>query len=465
MIVRTLFKHDGRFAVGEVEVKLLPGVPQLHIVGQPDAQIRECGLKLKSALRSCQLEWPQGHQIVVNLRPSHFRKSSFGAELAVALGFMAVTGQLSEALTARLSEWVVYGELALDGRVFAPYDLAPAMRALESPVLSGEAGERVREGCWWQIATLGQPEAIRIERSFDWARYWRAPEFPDWEFHADAAEALWLSAHMNLNVLLAGPQGSGKSTWAKALYSLTPPPSTAAMSELTDLFGDEVLEQGWRPLEKPHHSVTPLAMIGGGSPLFPGVISRAHGGLLVMDEFLQFSPTVLEALREPVENGHIEHARRGERARFPADFQLIGTTNLCPCGKLNPEPEKPRSCTRSLNRCRAVCDRLSGPIMDRFDLVVMSHKWLLRGGKVRYAEVRARVEASREFVRERGPVKCTIPSWVGDMELSHRRRNSLLRVARGLADRERSVKIRDEHFNEAQKLVDTPMANIQQLFA
>src|ERR1700733_603839 len=103
MIVKTLFQNDGRFSLGEVEIKLLPGIPLLHVVGQPDTHIKECGIKLKSALRSCDLNWPQGHQIVVNLRPSHFRKSSSGADLAIALGFLALTGQLSEAVTRRLA--------------------------------------------------------------------------------------------------------------------------------------------------------------------------------------------------------------------------------------------------------------------------------------------------------------------------------------------------------------------------
>ncbi len=465
MIVRTLFKHEGRFAIGEVEVKLLPGVPQLHIVGQPDSQIRECGIKLKSALRSTQMEWPQGHQIVVNLRPAHFRKSSFGVELAVALGFMAATNQLSDTVRAKLSEAIVYGELALDGRVFAPYDLASAIRSVKECLLSGEAQDSVRDGRWWLLSTLNQQEPALVQRNFDWQKFWRAPEFPDFEFHQKAADALWLAAHMHLNILLAGPQGSGKSTWARALYSLTPAPTGAAMSELMDLFGEEVLQQGWRPFEKPHHSITPLAMIGGGSPLFPGVISRAHGGMLVMDEFLEFPAAVLEALREPIENGHIEHARRGERARFPADFQLIGTTNLCPCGKLNPDPDKMKSCTHSLIRCRSVCARLSGPVMDRFDLVVMSHEWLQRGERQRFSEIRSTVEAVRDFARQRGAVKGSIPAWVVQLELSHRRRNSLLRVARGLADHARSVEIRDEHYRAAFDLAEKPMAHIQQLFA
>jgi magnesium chelatase family protein len=406
---------------------------------------------------------------VVNLRPPHFRKSSSGVDLAVALGFLALTGQLAPEVRTRLEESVVYGELALDGRVFAPHDLSVAMRAVEVPLLSGEPTGVVREGSWWQLNTLGQEQPRSIQKAFDWSRIWRPPEFPDWEFQADAAEALWLTAHMGLNVLLAGPQGSGKSTWARALYALTDQPSPEPMCELLDLFGEDVLSAGWRPFEKPHHSITPPAMIGGGSPLFPGVISRAHGGVLLMDEFLEFDAEVLEALREPIERGVIEHARRGERVRYPAAFQLVATTNLCPCGKLNPEPPdgRPvgRQCSLSLGRCRSVCGRLSGPLMDRFDLVVLSHKWLLRGPRVSFTEVRRRVAQSRAFARTRGEVLPTLPTWVRELELSHRRRNSLLRVARALADRAGRPGIDDEYFHQAMGWVESPMAHITQLFA
>src|SRR5580693_7585194 len=123
MMVKTLFQYEGRFGLGEVEIKLLPGIPLLHVVGLPDAHIKECGIKIKSALRSCDLNWPQGNQIVVNLRPSYFRKSSSGADLAIALGFLALTGQLAEPIRSQLAKSVVYGEVALDGRVFAPPDL------------------------------------------------------------------------------------------------------------------------------------------------------------------------------------------------------------------------------------------------------------------------------------------------------------------------------------------------------
>ncbi len=466
MIVKTLFQHEGRFACGEVEIKLLPGIPILHVVGLPDAHIRECGIKLKSALRSSGLHWPQGHQIVVNLRPSYFRKSSSGVDLAVALGFLALTEQLPESVASKLSDHVVYGELALDGRVIAPFDLPSALRAAEAPVITGLASPRIRDGEWWQIETLAQKELTHVARLFCWDEFWREPKLPEMELHPLAAEALLLAAHLDLNVLVAGPQGSGKSTWAKLLYALTSSPDPGKMCELQDLFGESVLESGWRPFEKPHHSITSLAMIGGGSPLFPGVISRAHGGVLVMDEFLEFPSPVLEALREPLENGFVEIARKGDRAKFPAQFQLIGTTNLCPCGKLDLNPQKNRACQRGLFRCRSVCERLSGPLMDRFDYLLFSHEWLGRfQERVPCSEVKRRLTELRQFAVLRGETPTEMPEWIRMLGHSHRRNTAVLRVARGLADLGHSVTVEPEHYGLAYDKVVRPMDRIAQLFA
>lgn len=275
-----------------------------------------------------------------------------------------------------------------------------------------------------------------------------------------------LATHMNLNVLVAGPQGSGKTTWAKALYALTPPPELSSLLELADVFGDEILDNTWRPYEAPHHLTTPQAIVGGGSPIAPGIISRAHGGLLMMDEFLEFHPNVLEALREPIESGVIEIARKGVRERLPARFQLVATTNLCICGRLNPSREKLVTCSHSLGRCRSVCFRLSGPLMDRFDVLLFSHTWLGRGiRRVSTLEVRNMIDRMAAFAAERGPVESSIPDWLGDLELSHRRAQSLLKVARGLADLDGSVRILDHHFQSASNIVITPMEDLKKLFA
>lgn len=463
MTVKTLFQQNGKLELGDVEVKLLPGIPQLHIVGLPDASIRECGIKLKSAMRSCGLEWPTGHQIVVSLRPMGARKGGAGVDLAIALAYMAVTDQLPPGLRELASNQIVYGEVALNGDVCAPADLASALRfAGDRPVLTGGLQREVREGRWWEIARLNQDTPVAREKVFDWENYWRRPELPSLQLHEKAARLLLLSVHMRLSVLVAGPQGSGKTTWARLLHAMMPPPETPQMHELAEMFGDEALDTRWRPLEQPHHTITPQAMIGGGLPIVPGVISRAHGGLLLMDEFLEFHPYVLESLREPVESGFVELARKGSRERFPAEFQLIGTTNLCPCGKLNPNGR--RSCTYNLIRCRSVCARLSGPILDRFDLLALSHEWTARES-VSPMDLLARLEELREFALKRGEMPENPPHWTGEVGLSHRRRKSIWKVARGLADLEASEKVTSKHVTDAFDLVVTPMLKLREVFA
>ena len=470
MIVRTLFKQNDEFRIGEVEVKLLPGIPVLHVVGRPDGYMRECGLRLKSALRSAEYQWPQGHQIVVNLRPSYLRKSSSGLDLAIALGFLALTNQVSAAVSTLLQTCIVYGEVTLDGRVFAPPDLEGALRKIAEPILSGGDDNRIRDGEWRALSTLRDSVAVTLSRKFSWEGTWTRPELPPLEFTQDAVDTLCLVAHAGLNVLVAGPQGSGKTTWAQALHALTPPPDPVRMVELRQMFGDKAVSVGWRPFERPHHTTSTRGMIGGGHPLTPGIISRAHGGVLVMDEFLEFSPSVLEGLREPIEHGYVEHARQGEKASYPARFQLVGTTNLCPCGKLNPEGPRPGvsskpSCPHSLTRCRTVCARLSGPIMDRFDLLIFSHPWLHKGPRVSLQSARDEIDRLAAFATSRGPDPQSTPSWVRDLEFSHRRRNALLRVARALADREESARVRLPHYMSAKTLVTQSMSVLGQLFA
>lgn len=467
MIVQTLFQQDGSHRLGQVEVKLLPGIPQLHIVGLPDAAIRESGIKIKSALRSCGLVWPQGQQIVVSLRPADFRKSGAGVELAIAMAYLALTEQLAPMVSAALSESVVYGELALNGDVFAPPDLEQALRSVPpGRLLTGLSSRDLREGKWRELAHLRQDALSVQERVFDWNSYWVRPESPALELHESAAKALVLAAHMELTTLVAGPQGTGKSTWARVLHSLLPPPEMPDLRETARLFGEEVWESKWRPFEQPHHTLTPLAMIGGGQPITPGVISRANGGVLVMDEFLEFHPQVLEALREPIEHGRIELARVGARQRYPARFQLVATTNLCICGKLNPLGN--RNCGYALARCRSTLGRLSGPILDRFDILCLSHEWTGKGEKLSVEWMREKLEQLSTFKASRAgrPEELDeIPAWLKELPLGYRRWHSLRRVARGLADLDACVEIDSRHFTQAYELVITPMQKLREVFA
>lgn len=464
MIIKTLFQNHGKLEPGLVEVKLLPGIPHLHVVGLPDASIKEAGIKLKSAIRSCGLEWPAGMQIIVSLRPNDFRKSGAGVDLPIALGYLAATDQLPDGLRERVSNHVVYGELALNGDIFAPMDIQRALRVVDGPLLTGKLQGPLREGRWMQMTKLSDSSAHPCQRQFDWNKVWQRPNLSDLEVHERAAQDLVLASHMNLNVLLAGPQGTGKTTWAKLLHAMTPTPKISDIHTREALFGESTVHLPWRPLEQPHHTATPQAMIGGGNPVEPGLISRAHGGVLIMDEFLQYHAEVLESLREPVESGQVEIARRGSRETFPARFQLIGTTNLCPCGKLNPMGLG-RSCSYSLIRCRSTLGRLSGPLLDRFDFLSLSHEWTGKGPRIHVNEIFKRVERARAFAAECGDREYPGPGWMKDLEMNHRRRRSMALVARGLADLDECREVQPRHTQRAFDLVVTPMLKLKEIFA
>lgn len=471
MVVNTFFATECGLIHGQVEVKLLPGLPVLHVLGLPDASIRECSLKLKSALKSSGYSWPSGQQIVVSLRPAELRKGGVGVELAIAMAYLVLTDQLPEAVVSQIKESVVYGELSLFGEVSAPNDIVRALRVVgNKSILTGRSSAAIHEGKWLEISHLADKALVLREAHFSWSEHWQAPIIPDRFMLSEPARiALLLTSLMKLHVLVAGPQGSGKTTWAKLAHALSEPPHLDEAYDRAALFGDESLFLKWRPIEHPHHSSTVQALVGGGLSISPGVISRAHGGVLLMDEFLEFSPAVLEALREPIESGFIEIARKGRRERLPARFQLVATANLCPCGKLNPLVR--RQCGYSLVRCRSVVSRLSGPLLDRFDLLVLSHEWTDRGlSKARRVwsleEIAQDLARARTFARERnGALDSEIPGWAGEILPSHRRRQSLLRVARGLADLEESIEIKPGHFNIAYDLVSQPMEKMREVFA
>ena len=224
------------------------------------------------------------------------------------------------------------------------------------------------------------------------------------------------------------------------------------------------LRNSWRPFVAPHHSIPVMSMLGGGSPPIPGEISRAHGGVLVLDELLEFHSYVRESLREPIESKSITISRRGVSCQFPANFLLMATTNLCPCGDY--VPQRPTRCRFPLARCRSYLDKMSGPLLDRFSIISFSHQW--RGEfEVSLSKIGENIRRAREFgKRSRGQTLNnseldlrTLEGFIDDFTLknllpsfedSHRRKLAMLQVARSLADMEEqeevSMKIIKESF-------------------
>ncbi len=457
----------------EVEVGLIPGLPHVQFTGLPDLVIKESLMRIKSAIRNQGYEWPRARQIIINLRPSYLKKSSQGLELAIACALLWKTGQV-KAPSGMDFPIHVYGELSLDGKVFAPKNWE-SLPPRKEGILTGAIHTNNYLCPLFQInelSDLENPVRIPVKSLGDLLK--RPVPSSSIQFSAGAANILSLVATGEHSLLLAGETGSGKSTLAEHLPYLLAPPSLEEFQVSRRIWNRTGKELHWRPFVSPHHSTTPLSMIGGGHPVFFGEITKAHGGILFMDEYLEFQSRVQESLREPVERGKIYVARKGESKIFPARFLLIAATNLCPCGDLVPSKKMP--CSYSLRKCFSHIERLNGPMLDRFDILVFSNQW--RGEwSVSIQSLREKVEKAIQFRDSRNQnlpnarlsiaeLESTLDIFSKETQLpsylpSKRRRRAILRVARTLADLENSSLIKVHHIEEAKKFSLVPFVQLK----
>lgn len=481
MKIFSLVRENDRLVPVEVEINFLPGLPQIQFLGLPDQVIKESIYRIKSAIRSQGFEFPRANHVLVNLRPSHLKKTSRGLELAVALGLIWESQQASPPSEESVT---VYGELSLNGAVFEPDDLGEEVDIAEDQVVwtGSPLNKKVpfTRCCISQLSELHSPRVIKGERQ-DYKI--QRPQFGlDLQFSISQSQILKLVALGEHSLLLAGPAGAGKTTIAKALLSLLQEPSQQDMAEIFNNNKSKDMSLcSWRPLVHPHHSTSPLGLIGGGVPPFKGDISRAHKGVLVLDELLEFNPRAQEALREPME----EFCIRIRRGRFveehPAETLVIATTNLCPCGDWLPNTKV--VCGRSLRKCQSYLERLSGPLVDRFQILFFTQKHV-REQTISGNQILMELEQVRKFRTEmskrdsRFHRVCSRWTWdelIQDLptfymqelfpkELSSRRRAaSTLRVARSLADLEMMEKAQPHHIEEALKISYLPFERLKRL--
>lgn len=473
MKINSFFQHQNELHPVEVEISLWPGLPQLNVVGLPDTHVKESAQRIKSAIKAAGFEWPQAQQILVNLRPSHVKKTSQGLELAIALAYLWETEQIPRELAS--SSHFVYGELSLQGEVFEPQDLKSHLLDPGITVLTGQGGEWINTGKK-VLRHLGQYGEIEVAAEQTFLSHPSRPKYyQDFEFSKSQARWLEIIGWGEHSSLLAGPAGSGKTTMAHAVVELMREPSEEEFFQLRKVhkrFGEEIL---FRPFVKPHHRTPVISMVGGGSVPFAGEISRAHGGVLLLDELLEFAPGVLDALREPFEEGRIRVARSHRVEIYPAEAIYLATTNLCPCGSYTPN-YKPLSCRFSLKKCGSYRERLSGPLLDRFQVLFFSEpssgKSRVRGEDilVKLQECKSFWETQRgpnfkgparwpaqDILKELEPVKFAMPETLS----SQRRRLALAKVARTLADLDCSLKIELKHLQEAMEWTVLPFEKLQ----